>query len=243
MDSHNFPIKKVRAFRRRIHRVSHDLLEKELKMEGWSLGLSDPSEILTSCDALWLRDGFGLAAYLYRSGDNGNGVIWALPDNQTLPSINDCEILDGHFLSPPKPPAALGHYMEAVEGDGTPWSYLTASLVGRELSEYGALWHGCWWDTHDLIFHNPFYKRSREFEQRSFNSFEKPDQWRWEETQPKSYLPTVSVNDTAITVEFYTFTPVGACQVIRHIDTYKAGNYISKTEVTTMAIGPEGIVF
>ena len=32
--------------------------------------------------------------------------------------------------------------MQAIEGDGSPWSYLSASILSREAEEFGAMWHG-----------------------------------------------------------------------------------------------------
>jgi hypothetical protein len=36
----------------------------------------------------------------------------------------------------------LDDFMDAIEGDGSAWSYLSASLFAREAAELGALWHG-----------------------------------------------------------------------------------------------------
>ena len=33
----------------------------------------------------------------------------------------------------------------AREGNDSPWSYLAASILGREIEEFGAVWHGCKW--------------------------------------------------------------------------------------------------
>ena len=40
--------------------------------------------------------------------------------------------------------------MDVIEDDGAPWSYLAASLVARELLEYGAMWHGIGWGTYEI---------------------------------------------------------------------------------------------
>jgi hypothetical protein len=51
--------------------------------------------------------------------------------------------------------------MEAIEGDGTPWSYLLASFLSRDGEELGAVWHGCYWRTHALLLESPFWEASR----------------------------------------------------------------------------------
>ena len=45
--------------------------------------------------------------------------------------------------------------MLAIEGDDTPWSYLSASLLGRQFKAFGAMWHGESWGTHEILGENP----------------------------------------------------------------------------------------
>ncbi len=70
--------------------------------------------------ALRLKAEFALHAYEFRSGGNGNEDV---------------------FLDPPRPPGAI-RLMQVIEGGGSPWSYLSASILGREAAEFGARWHG-----------------------------------------------------------------------------------------------------
>ena len=100
--------------------------------------------------ALRVKPGFVLRAYQFRSGGNGNGVVWAMPTDALLPEPSECPRLTDQFLEPPKPPLALDDLMDAIEGDGTPWSYLSSSLFAREAQEVGAMWHGCHWSTHKI---------------------------------------------------------------------------------------------
>jgi hypothetical protein len=51
--------------------------------------------------------------------------------------------------------------MDAIPGDGTPESYMEASLLMRELGEFGALWHGRSWGTHEIIGKKCFEEASR----------------------------------------------------------------------------------
>jgi len=34
--------------------------------------------------------------------------------------------------------------MDGIDGDGSGWSYLCASLFAREIAELGAMWHVIW---------------------------------------------------------------------------------------------------
>lgn len=62
----------------------------------------------------------------------------------------------GSPMQDPRPPEALPHFMEAVEGDGSPRALLYASFLARDGEELGAGWHGCVWRTHRLVTKSPF---------------------------------------------------------------------------------------
>lgn len=47
-------------------------------------------------------------------------------------------------MTTPAPQLALEHFMEAVEGDGSAWSYLLASFLMRDGEELAAAWHGAY---------------------------------------------------------------------------------------------------
>ena len=38
--------------------------------------------------------------------------------------------------------------MQAIDGDGSLRSYFEASILARELAEFGAIWHGISWGEH-----------------------------------------------------------------------------------------------
>jgi hypothetical protein len=122
---------------------------------GWSISPLDPTTVLAPFTSLWLRPGYVLRAYQFKEGGNGNAVVWAVPVDAEFPDPKLCPRLRGVFLEPPKPPGALDDTMAAFEGDGTPWSYLCASLLARELGEFGAMWHGYEWSTHDILEAKP----------------------------------------------------------------------------------------
>ena len=104
---------------------------------GWSVSLIDPTDLLEVFKTLWLKDGFALHGYEFTSGGNGNGVIWAVPFDAPVLKPEECPRLEDVFLEPPKPPGAV-ELMKVIEGDGSPWSYLSAAMLGREAAEFGA---------------------------------------------------------------------------------------------------------
>jgi len=127
----------------------------EITIEGWSKSPVNPINLLTAFPSISLRQGFVLRGYVFRAGGNGNGIIWVVPESSPFLEPEDCIKLDDYFLSPPKPPDALDDLMEAIEGDGTPWSYLSASLFKREAQEFGALWHGRSWCDQSILGKSP----------------------------------------------------------------------------------------
>lgn len=91
--------------------------------ECWCRSPVDPGKILAAFPSLRLKEGFVLRGYVFRSGGNGNEVVWAMPAASSFPGPNACPRMECTFLEAPRPPEAIDP-MEAVDGDGTPLSYL-----------------------------------------------------------------------------------------------------------------------
>ena len=128
--------------------------------------------------------------------------------------------------------------MQAIDGDGSPWSYLEASLFTREIAEFGALWHGCDWSTHTILGANPFGggpapgRVTRD-----------ADAWEWTEPVPDQWRPTVSMQGDAVTVTMYTHSALGSERIVRLVDRYAPGAYVAERESGVLAEGPGGFVF
>ena len=60
---------------------------------------------------------------------NGNGFVWAMPVDAEFPDPEKCPRLKNVFLEPPKPPAALDDYMDAIDGDFLKFSKNFSMLV------------------------------------------------------------------------------------------------------------------
>ena len=236
-----FPIHKIKKLR-----INAEKIRKvdDRGSEGWSKSTVNPMELLSIFNTLWLKKGLVLRAYQFREGGNGNGIVWAMPEDLTFPDPESCDKLIDRFLEPPKPPGAIDNIMESVEGDGSPWSYLSASLFAREAAEFGALWHGSSWSTHEILGEAPsqfpYGKASR-------RGIEDPDhnhdEWKWLEAKPEEWMPMVCEEGNVITVVFYTFSGLGGHGIYRHLDTYEKGQYQFKTEKKLIAEGTGGYVF
>jgi len=229
-----FPVSKVNALRRRAAKACP---EPKDAPDGWSRSTSDPMKLLRVFKSLQMKPGFVLRAYQYSEGGNGNGFIWAMPESAPFPYPEECSRLKDVFLQPPKPPQALDQLMDAIDGDGSPWSYLSASLFDREAAEFGAMWHGCEWSEHDIIGADPW--------QSDFNPwgvFDSLDEWTWNESKPETWEPSFVETDDSLSVSFLTFSGLGTTAIYRHTNTFKSGSYAFNAERATVAEGPGGFI-
>ena len=224
----NFKFSSERVIRLR-KRAQKACAVSEKGPQGWSKSDADPMKLLRSFPSLRMRKGFILRAYQYRASGDGNGIVWAMPEDVPFPDPEACPKLEDVFLEPPKPESALD-IMQVIEGDGSPWSYLSASFFAREALEFGALWHGCGWSEHAVINKVPP------------GSFGKGGRWKWQEPKPSEWKPVVCEGQDKVTVTFYSYSGLGQESIYRHRDTYKPGYYSFKSERTVVAEGSGGYV-
>ena len=118
--------------------------------------------------------------------------------------------------------------MEAIEGDGSEWSYLAASLLRRELAEFGALWHGVNWGLHTVLEDDPFRGGPPDAFEPGLDRPSTPQsQWKWAESQPRNWATQVRVEADRVTVTFYTYCGRETETIYRFTDTYRPGQYRS----------------
>ncbi len=213
----------------------------ECSIEGWSKSPVDPIRLIDVFTTLNIRQGFILRGYIFRSGGNGNGIIWAMPGKSDFPDPIDCITLDKIFLSPPKPPDALDDMMSAIDGDKTPLSYLSASIFAREAAEFGALWHGYSWSDSQILTKDPLATSKSSLKGR-LNAVES-EHWVWKKEKPHIWAPGVEDIDGVIKVTFITYSALGQQTINRYTDTYTEGQYIFTTECDTLAYGPAGFTY
>jgi len=209
--------------------------------EGWSISSIDPARVLAVFESLSLKTGFMLRAYQYRSGGNGNGLVWALPEGKQLPDPRLRSRLSCLFLSPGKPPAALPNFMEAIDGDGTPFSYLSASIAGRELVEFGAMWHGISWGSVSMLGGDP-WSNPQHIPKRQFHKISN-DGWVWKTAKPERWEPSIEFKGNSAIVTFITYSGLGQETISRVTDRFSVGSYVSENKTATLATGPSGFRF
>ena len=194
-----------------LHRKAREVWQELPAKEGWQKSKADPMDILKIFPGIQIRKGFVLRAYVFRSGLNGNGVVWAMSEDSHFPEPDECERLD-NILKSPKPCNALP-VTEVVEGDDSPLSYISASIFVREMLEFGAHWHGEGWNYHEIVG-----RRRKEW--RDLEWFE----------DVKDLRPRVIMGEK-VTVEFYTYSKYISKAVYRHVDVYSGYRFESKQDI------------
>ena len=183
----------------------------------------DPTPVLASFGCLQVKPGWRLSAYL-SEGPNHQSTVVALAESDSAahepPSASDdgepypgahFDIhLDLEVLLKCRP-----RFMTVVEGDGSPWSYLCASLAVRQLIDFAAFWHARY--RHDWFEHVVVAEWPGEFAE-SYIRFSTPQDLR---------APEVEIDGGAVTTRFYTYRPPTFVdeEVWRHEDRYEAGSY------------------
>ena len=212
--------------------------------DGWSVSTYKANELLRVFDTLWLKAGFTLHAYEFQAGGNGNGIIWAVPADAPQIAPDDCPRVEDAWLQPPRPPEAVP-LMQAIEGDGSPWSYLSASILSREAAEFGAIWHGCVWSDQAILSKSP---RQAEGEDTSYDPM-KPNRdapvsnWTWCGTAPRTWKPTYTDRGTTRQVVLHIHNPIGGEEIYRATDIYPVGSYDGQTETTVLCTGDRFVVY
>lgn len=236
MKTVTFPLALVNEHRRRAVRACQVPRDGP---EGWSVSEVNPMQLLQIFDSLRLMDGFILRAYQYRDDGDGHGIIWAMRDDAKVAAPDAST-----GFPPPRPPETLDNIMQAIQGDGTPWSYLSASLFAREAVECGAMWHGCDWMTHIILGNSPWDTPKNEYEHIPTDGpTGHPDAWQWLERKPNTWEPGYHCSADTVTVTFHTFSGFRREAIHRWTDTYRKRHYDFVTSRITIAEGPEGYIF
>ena len=239
--SKTFSAGEISALRQKAQEVAN---VPEQTPDGWSKSLVDPMEVMALFKPLHIKKGYRLRAYQFMEDMNGNGAVWAMPTDARFPEPADLLEANASLFRAPKPGKALDNVMEAVEGNRSVRSFLLASILKRELDEFGAQWHGCSWTTHQILDADPWQGSAPTDED---NPLEHPSwpvsNWQWKAEKPRDWRPSVTVTGDVARVKFYTFCPIGKEGIYEHVDEYRPGEYRFTTERSKIAEGPMELAF
>lgn len=180
----------------------------------WFISTVNPGSVFSKLPGLKMKSGWRLVSYLYRQEHNGVGIIWAVPEAMsTTAELENALVDSSDEITPPQPAAALADFMEAIEGDRSPISFMIASVLRRELEEFGRLGKHCQWSNHRLIDEVPTQVK-----------------WQWKSsTVPKNLSVKVQVlPEGKVAVEFFTLQVTKPVVICRHLDQYPASGYNAK---------------
>ncbi|UBF24098.1 hypothetical protein K9N68_20520 [Kovacikia minuta CCNUW1] len=176
----------------------------------WFISSTNPGAALVKLPGLKLKPELRLVSYLHRHAKDGVGVIWAVPEALSTTAQLEKGLSNRDDRShPPQPEGALPDVMEAIEGDRSPASFVIASILCRELQEFGAIGKFCNWTHHRLI-----------------NALPNQVHWQWKIEEPKDLSPKVRVfPDGKVAIEFFTCRVAPPVAIFQHIDQYPNGHY------------------
>lgn len=176
----------------------------------WLISTADIAGVIIKLPGLTLKPGIRLVSYVYRIQDDGVGVVWALPDEYShTAQIEDALTHAGDRHQYPKPTGVLDDVMEAVEGDRSHASFLIASILRRELQEFGASGRSRNWGHHRLISTLP----AQVSQQLG--------------SEPRDFSPRVRLlPDERAAVEFFSCRVTPPHQIFRHVDQYPPNRYV-----------------
>jgi hypothetical protein len=191
--------------------ISEEDIAQPHSRDRWFVSTVNPGDALLKLPGLSVKPAFRLVSYLYRDEAEGVGLVFAVPQAFSTTACLEAALKQsGDLDSPPQPQQALSQFMEAIDGDRSPLSFLFASLVRRELQEFGATGKRCQWSHHQFINALPPHANY---------------QWRVN-PPPQDFSPKVKVfPDGQAAVEFFTYRVGKPIVLYRHLDQYPVHQY------------------
>ncbi len=240
-------VEELRACLQGVLELSREAFER--LPDGLSISPVDPTGVVECLQSLRLGSEYVLGGYQSRAGSNGYGCVVAVLAGEELPPPEDCswrpvEVAPGLVLDEPLPPRALDHFMDAFRGDGSARAYLEASIVCRELMEFGAVWHGCDWVTHAVLDADPFVAGAlADTLAPGDGPASDESEWTWRR-RPEEWRPSVTLHEGGgAEVRFISHSGLGREILYAHRDTFAPGCLRPESERAIIATGPAGYVF
>lgn len=220
---------------------------------GWRISVLSPVALVAIFEPIMtLKEGRMLIGYQQYDEHSGRGAVYAMPIDAKVPEPESCmvPIVELSGLLTPKPPGALKHVMEAVDHLGPKDEYvcLLASVLYRELLEFGAFWHGSYWGEMAILTSAPYEGKL------AHRTTPSPkEEWKMSEPKPPFVLPEIKgklfwgphalIEDGKVTIVLNLFTAHDQQRVLQVRDTYReASGLVPETETGIIAIGGQGFM-
>lgn len=187
----------------------------------WMISAVNPGSALIKLPGLELKPNWRLVSYLHRRKTGGISLTWALPEDlSTTAALEDAITNSRDRQAVPKPPGAAIDLMAAIEGDRSVMSFAIASILRREILDFGAIGADQKWHNHRLIAEIP-----------------QQIQWQWRNQPPKDLAPKVQMRpEGGAVVEFFTCRVKPPVVICRHLDQYPAETYQAQCKDQAIAL-------
>jgi hypothetical protein len=230
-------LNEIASAMRKLHESAHGSVVPDVDVFAHALDLS---AALQNTNGLRPKTGYRIRGSLFQDGGNGNGFLWAVKigkANKKPARLVGMPRPDmGLVLPALRPDDACPDVMEATTGNFSPFSYLEASILKRELQEFGALWHGLNWCTYKIL-------GSPDDTCSGLIGGGAPEQWSWMARRINDLRPRVDVKSGQVVVTFHARSDLGCAHITRFEDTFKCDSYVSTSKQTEVAHGRGGYVF
>lgn len=242
-----FDFQRVDTLRKAAMNVANSRISKSNAPGGWSKVAVNPMDLLAVFEPLRIKEGYLLRAYQLRAGGDGNGVVWAMPADASFPEPEECNRqhnmvpVPGVVIGAPRPPDALDDFMSVIEGDGSPWSYLCASLFRRETLELGARWHGVSWGARTILDGSPWEPMTGQGEGAHHPPSDRSE-FTFLEPEPEIWGPTFERDGEVPVVTFHTYCGEGLMEIRRTTDRFEPKSYCFTGKSDLIAQGPMGYI-
>ena len=240
-----FPIARVNRLRKEAERARDTSMHNDAEAGRIFNATAYAQRLLDVFETLALKPEFALCAYAFRGDFGGNGRVWAVPVDSGHDAERDiASMRDNEWMR--RPPGAVP-LMQAIVGDGTPWSYLSASILAREATEFGALLHDRDWSLHTIFATPPWESADAGDAPGSDTQAAKDDsptgEWSLHAPAPDLWEP-VFVEDGAIRrVTLCIHSPYWRETLYRVTDSFEGDSYEGRTEGEILSSGPDGLIF
>jgi hypothetical protein len=257
-----FPVEEVRTLQKRARECGPGEFRGP---DGWSRASCDPMKLLDALPSLHIRPGWVLQGYQKVNGEGAWGLVCAMPEDVPPPEPAACMFEVEGQVPRPYPHEALNHPMEAIQGDGSAWSYLSASLLSRELQDFGALGEERIWVNEKIVDRPPGYEEGRVvnglgafvfIKLRDWEQRDLPDEWRPHVRQGfglrgirvegdeeikglANTLRKLERGESPISVRFLTCDEPDQKRIDLEEDVYVQGQYVPTPRGYTVAKAPE----
>ncbi len=180
----------------------------------WAISVVNPGDVLYKLPGLSLKTTLHLVGFVFRGKTDGKGIVWALPEDYcTTDYLEEALAFAQGIDHPPQPAAALPDFMEAIEGDRSSNSFFIASVLRRELLEFGAAGVAQTWTHHRFV-----------------DAVPKAIKPYWGNDRPKNLQPKLNhLPDGRVALEFFTCRVKPPIAIVRHVDQYSADQYTAKS--------------